>query len=626
MKRSLTITKKIWFSVSILVLGYLGSMIFGVLSGQRTETRLHTVSECFFPATGQSRVALTAFNEQVKLYNDAVMLGEVAMLETAQEKAQTARDALQEIVALDGLDPQQKNEVQKVMDQLAKFSASAHATYTRMSSGEDQAEYDDAEEATQDDSEEVVSADSEQEVAESESASAQDDEADGSDAADSEAVAEEVAEAEEVEAEEVAEAEEGDQENISSVSILAKQTNQLKDQLTQFTHSFADDLKAELATISAATRYQRYSSIVIFCVVVTGTLILVSIIVTRSITRPLKRTVNMIKDIAEGEGDLTKRLEISSKDELGELARWFNAFIEKLQGIIQQIASNAATLTHSSTSLSATATQMASGAQDMSNQSTTVAGAAEQMSVNMNNMAASTEEMSANVKTIASAVEETTASITEVAKNAEQAARVADEAANMATTSNDNIGQLGNAADEIGTVIEVIQDIAEQTNLLALNATIEAARAGDAGKGFAVVATEVKELAKQTTDATEDISKRIAAIQNSTGEAVKSIGEISTAVKNVNEVSRTIATAVDEQSSTTREIASNVAQVATAAETVSKGVTESASASGEITKNISGVDTAAKQTSQGAAQTQTAGKELSQLAEELQGLVGQFKV
>jgi len=203
---------------------------------------------------------------------------------------------------------------------------------------------------------------------------------------------------------------------------------------------------------------------------------------------------------------------------------------------------------------------------------------------------------------------------------------VADNAAQLVSTSNSQIGELGGAADEIGKVIEVIQDIAEQTNLLALNATIEAARAGDAGKGFAVVATEVKELAKQTASATEDIRKRIKGIQGSSGRAVKSIGDISDVVKQVNELSRMIASVVEEQSITTKEIARNMVQSSNAAQMVSRGVAESATATQEITRNIVGVDQAARQSAQGAAQTQTTSRELSTVAEQLQGLVGQFKV
>jgi methyl-accepting chemotaxis protein len=172
----------------------------------------------------------------------------------------------------------------------------------------------------------------------------------------------------------------------------------------------------------------------------------------------------------------------------------------------------------------------------------------------------------------------------------------------------------------------VIQDIAEQTNLLALNATIEAARAGEAGKGFAVVATEVKELAKQTASATEDIRRRIESIQASTGETVAAIGEIGHVIQQVNDVSRTIASAVEEQSITTREIASNVAQSAAAADTVAKGISESATATQEITQSIAAVNEAALQTAQGATNTQAAGSELTRLSEQLQGLVGQFRI
>ena len=349
-------------------------------------------------------------------------------------------------------------------------------------------------------------------------------------------------------------------------------------------------------------------------------------VLARRVSKPLSRAADMLKDIAQGEGDLTKRLEITSQDEAGDLAQWFNTFIEKIQRIVAEISHNAGTLAHSSAELSATSTQMASTSDEMSQQSAAVASAADTMASNMNTMAVSTAQMSTNVKTVAAAVEEMTASIGEVARNAEQAASVADNAARLADTSNQKIGQLGTAADEIGKVIEVIQDIAEQTNLLALNATIEAARAGDAGKGFAVVATEVKELAKQTADATEEIRGRIEGIQASTGQAVHSIAEISEVISNVNQVSRTIASAVEEQNITTREIAQTVHETASASEAVANSVAESACTTQEITTRIAGVDRAVKETAQGATQTQAAGDGLSALAEQLKTLVGQFKV
>ncbi len=347
-------------------------------------------------------------------------------------------------------------------------------------------------------------------------------------------------------------------------------------------------------------------------------------IITMSITKPIIKGVEFAKVMSDG--DFTETLDIDQSDEVGIMAKALNTMSVNLREMVQKIAGNASTVAGSSTELSSTSTQMAAGAEEMSTQSTTVAAAAEEMSTNMTNMAASTEQMSTNVKTVASAVEEMTASVNEIAKSAEQASTVADEAAGLAEISNEKVGQLGVAADEIGKILDVIQEIAEQTNLLALNATIEAARAGDAGKGFAVVATEIKDLAKQTADATEDITKRVTAIQQSTGESVDAIGKISEVIKSVNEVSTTIASAVEEQSITTKEIAQNIAQVATASETVSTGVAETASASKEITQTITGVDTAAKQTAAGAAQTQTAGTELSKLSEELQSLVAQFKV
>jgi methyl-accepting chemotaxis protein len=325
--------------------------------------------------------------------------------------------------------------------------------------------------------------------------------------------------------------------------------------------------------------------------------------------------------VAKGDTDTNETREVFSN-----IATAVNSMGDKLRGLIRNLTSNAGQLSSTSTQLSSTANDLASGAEETTGQSATVAAAAEEMSTNMTNMAASTEEMTANVQSVAKAVDELTASITEIARTAEQASTIARSATELTESSNQTIGQLGQAAEEIGKVIEVIQDIAEQTNLLALNATIEAARAGEAGKGFAVVATEVKELARQTADATQDIRVRIEGIQSSTKEAVRSIANVGEAIQQVNSTSATIASAVEEQSITTKEIAANVNQTASATTMVSTGVAECASACSEISRNIVGVDEAAKQTSQGASQTQAVGAQLSQLAHELQSIVGQFKI
>lgn len=333
-------------------------------------------------------------------------------------------------------------------------------------------------------------------------------------------------------------------------------------------------------------------------------------------------------------GDLSQDYQVADGDDdtmetravFSNIASAVNAMGDKLRGLIRSLASNAGQLSSTSQQLSATANDLASGAEETTGQSATVAAAAEEMSTNMTNMAASTEQMTTNVQSVAKAVDELTSSISEIAKTAEQASNIAQNATQLTESSNQTIGQLGKAAEEIGKVIEVIQDIAEQTNLLALNATIEAARAGEAGKGFAVVATEVKELARQTADATQDIRVRIEGIQSSTKEAVRSIADVGEAIQQVNTTSATIASAVEEQSITTKEIAANVNETASATSTVSTGVAESASACTEISRNIVGVDQAAKQTAAGATQTQSVGSQLSELSQELETIVGQFKL
>lgn len=349
-------------------------------------------------------------------------------------------------------------------------------------------------------------------------------------------------------------------------------------------------------------------------------------LVARTFTKPLHKTIAMLQDVAEGDGDLTKRLDESRKDEIGEVAHWFNLFIGQIQNMVAEIASNSNVLSEGSTRLVTTATQLSSGAESSKHRSASVSSAAEEMSINMKNMASSSTQMSGGINSVVAAIDEMTTTIAEIAKHAETSAGVADKATRIAEDSNSKICHLGTAADEIGRVIEVIEDIAEQTNLLALNATIEAARAGEAGKGFAVVATEVKELAKQTSTATEDIRKRIQHIQSSTQDAVGSISEISEVINSVNELARTIASAVEEQSITTRQISQDMSETASAAEVVARGVEESATASGEITQNICEVDRVLSETVQGAGLSQQSGEELARLAQNLRSVVSRFKI
>lgn len=343
-----------------------------------------------------------------------------------------------------------------------------------------------------------------------------------------------------------------------------------------------------------------------------------------SITAPIVKAAEFARGIASG--NLTSVCDANATGEVGTLIQAMNDMQGSLRDIILRLTNNAGSLSSSSNELSETASTLSTGAEETNNQSSAVSAAAEEMTASMNSVSDSTNEMTKNVEAVAAAIEEMTASITEVAGSAERAAGVASDAAHLTEVSNEKVSQLGNAADEIGKVIEVIQDIAEQTNLLALNATIEAARAGDAGKGFAVVATEVKELARQTSEATDDIARRIKAIQESTGEAITAIGEIEGVIRNVSDVSKTIAASVSEQQATTTDIARTVNGTTSAVQTVSRGISESAIACQEITCNMGKVDEAARETASGASQTRSAGDDLLKIAEDIQELVGQFAV
>ena len=298
-------------------------------------------------------------------------------------------------------------------------------------------------------------------------------------------------------------------------------------------------------------------------------------VIGRSITRPVNEAVKGLRDIAEGEGDLTKRLAVQSKDEVGELSAWFNTFLDKLQAIIKEISENTAKLGAAASSLFDLSTQMSSGADNMSAKSNTVAGAAEQMSSNVQSVAAAMEQTATNVNMVAAATEEMTATVNEIAEQSEKGRAITNEAVSQVQKASENVDELGESAKAIGKFTEVITDISEQTNLLALNATIEAARAGEAGKGFAVVANEIKELAKQTAEATKEIKSKIDGIQDSTSMTVTEIGQITSVIKDVNDIVATIATATEEQLAATKEIAGSIGQASEGIQEVNENLSQS---------------------------------------------------
>jgi methyl-accepting chemotaxis protein len=274
---------------------------------------------------------------------------------------------------------------------------------------------------------------------------------------------------------------------------------------------------------------------------------------------------------------------------------------------VVKYATDITQLKHIESALNGTVQSLASAAQELTAVSQQMASNSEETASQASVVSAAAEQVSRNVGTVASAAEEMGASIKEIAKNANEAARVATSAVKVADKTNATVSKLGESSAEIGNVIKVITSIAQQTNLLALNATIEAARAGEAGKGFAVVANEVKELAKQTAKATEDIGRKIDAIQSDTKGAVEAIAQIGAIIGQINDIQSTIASAVEEQTATTAEI--------------SRSVNEAALGSREIAQNVMGVAQAARSTTEGAANTKSSADELSRMAVELQRLV-----
>lgn len=369
-------------------------------------------------------------------------------------------------------------------------------------------------------------------------------------------------------------------------------------------------------------RNQMLVVIVVTMIVV----VMAALATTALVIKPIKGTVEMLKDIAQGEGDLTKRLAIDTRDEMGEMAHWFNIFMEKLQGIVRQIAADATSLGGASQELSAISGKMSSGVESISGRTNQVAAASEEMSGNMTSVAAASEQAATNVNMVASATEEMTVTVREIAQHTENAREVTGNAVGRATEASAKIHELGQAAAKIGSVTETITEISEQTNLLALNATIEAARAGEAGKGFAVVANEIKELARQTASATQEIKTQIEGVQNSTDTTVRQIEEITTVINKVDEIVAIIARAVEEQASASQEIADNVSQASLGIQEVNSNVNQSSSVAGSISGDIVEVNVSVKEIAGFSGLVNAKSEELATLADKLNGLMNQFKV
>ncbi|NMO56215.1 HAMP domain-containing protein [Actinoplanes sp. TBRC 11911] len=364
------------------------------------------------------------------------------------------------------------------------------------------------------------------------------------------------------------------------------------DQLTRMATEEADVAQADAVAAAATAR----TFMIVAGALAVFLAALLAVLVTRSITGPLAVTERTLREVAAK--NLTVRAPDTSRDELGSMGRAVNSTLDVLLSTFNRINDHSRTLAGASHELTAASGRIANAAGDASAESERVASAAEQVSSSVQTVAAGTEEMNAAIR--------------EISGSATNAAGVAASGVDSARQAGETIGQLGRSSAEIGEVIKLITSIAEQTNLLALNATIEAARAGEAGKGFAVVASEVKDLAQETAKATEDISRRVAAIQQDTDAAIGAIDRITGIIGEVNEHSTTIAAAVEQQTATTNEMGRNIVEAATG--------------SSQIAQSVSGVATSAQVTADGVAEAQRTAENLQVMSRELQEIVNQFQV
>jgi methyl-accepting chemotaxis protein len=384
---------------------------------------------------------------------------------------------------------------------------------------------------------------------------------------------------------------------VSALEQMQTLYNGVKERLESSTADWKKEMKEAFDTARANQRKAGGVFAFIFVLVFLSIFLLggLSLIVLRSVKSQVQEMLKVTHRLAQG--DLTGRTEIQVRDEVGQIGEALNRAIDRMGGTVKGIGVSADVLSQSSENLVSVSQQMS--------------GNAEETATQANVVSATSEEISRNLQGVSAAVEEMSTSIREIAKNAQEASRVGSQAVQLAEGTHATIGKLGGSSAEIGDVIKVITAIAQQTNLLSLNAAIEAARAGEAGKGFVVVANEVKDLAKKTAQATEEIGLKIESIQKETQAAVAAIGQIGVIIKQMNDIQTSISGAVEEQTVTTNEI--------------SQSVSDAAKGGAEIARNIVGMADTAKGTSIGAGNARKAAEDLARMAAKLKEIVGQFR-
>ena len=406
-----------------------------------------------------------------------------------------------------------------------------------------------------------------------------------------------------------------DEERNAALEIFKTDTKESLAHVQSLLESLKERRYASSKQSLLTAENQASSSITMNLVITIVSIILgliLAVFITRSITHPTNNVVEMLKDIAQGEGDLTKRLNIKSKDEIGDLAGWFNTFMDKLHDIIYRVTQNTEQLASAATEVSSAAEQLSAGSKEQTGQTAQVSAAIEQMT-------ATIMESSKNTQDASDRAREAAESSKAGSRLAEDTSQGMEEIVQSASVTAGNIQGLAEKATAIGEIIKVIDDIADQTNLLALNAAIEAARAGEQGRGFAVVADEVRKLAERTTKATKEVAETIKGIQTDVTKANSQMEESSGIVNKGKDLVVQTNSSLNEIFNAIEGVQEMMRQIAAAAE-------EQSAAAEEISKSVENVDRISREAANGAEQAATAAEQLSRQSEDLRGLVSGFKL
>ncbi len=526
------ISARIWSGVSIMLVGYVLTVMVGAWLGQQSSVKLEEARVAALPATLKMYELRSEFTQALSSYQAAVLEGEPSHLVTAQKSIDVVKSGLDDIATQGWLPVTRRDDLTRIANQVVETNGRAMALYKRMAGGES-----------------------------------------------------------------------SDEIKAAGVAMQAS-TTALSGELQLSLEGVRDDLGSVLSGVSTTARLQLWISLGAMVVVLAISFLALDLIIKRMVVRPLDALRGHLTEIAQGNGDLTRRIPLAQdrlgqmpNDEVSQLAATFNRFLDNLQAMIKKVGLNTGKVTGASSQLDQLSRQVATDA----GVTRTNAQTAHRVS----------KEVTSDMMMVGAAVEEMVSSIREISGSAQTAAQISSEAVAQARGASDTIGRLSASTASIGEVLLMIEKVAAQTNLLALNATIEAARAGEAGRGFAVVANEVKDLAKQTAGATADIQSRIGAIKADSTSVQDAIGRINTVIDQINQATVSIAGAVEEQTATTQQMS----------QLINGAVTKT----NEINQTVEAMTGAVDSTASCAKQTEDAAKDLANSAGELTSVVGSFK-